>query len=165
MLFRSAEITEGVEIQVLDGDHRVLPDHQDLQAGRGLEPGSVDHLQPVGVEVQTQQLAEALEGRGGDEGEEVVVEVELLQATDTPPPPPDLQSEDGQPLAPPMSTPLLPSSSPAGQALARLKRISHSDLTNHPLHPPVRMSSCRSEERRVGKECLRLCRSRWSPYH
>ena len=25
--------------------------------------------------------------------------------------------------------------------------------------------SMRSEERRVGKECLRLCRSRWSPYH
>ena len=23
----------------------------------------------------------------------------------------------------------------------------------------------RSEERRVGKECFRLCRSRWSPYH
>ena len=23
----------------------------------------------------------------------------------------------------------------------------------------------RSEERRVGKECLRQCRSRWSPYH
>ena len=23
----------------------------------------------------------------------------------------------------------------------------------------------RSEERRVGKECLLLCRSRWSPYH
>ena len=23
----------------------------------------------------------------------------------------------------------------------------------------------RSEERRVGKECLRLCRSRWWPYH
>ena len=23
----------------------------------------------------------------------------------------------------------------------------------------------RSEERRVGKECSRLCRSRWSPYH
>jgi hypothetical protein len=28
--------------------------------------------------------------------------------------------------------------------------------------PPVH---CRSEERRVGKECRRLCRSRWSPYH
>ena len=23
----------------------------------------------------------------------------------------------------------------------------------------------RKRERRVGKECLRLCRSRWSPYH
>ena len=26
-------------------------------------------------------------------------------------------------------------------------------------------SNCRSEERRVGKECCALCRSRWSPYH
>ena len=25
--------------------------------------------------------------------------------------------------------------------------------------------SNRSEERRVGKECLAVCRSRWSPYH
>ena len=54
----------------------------------------------------------------------------LHQATDTPPPPPDLQSDDGQPLAPAMSTPVLPSSSPADQALARLKSISHSDPTN-----------------------------------
>ena len=28
-----------------------------------------------------------------------------------------------------------------------------------------REEALRSEERRVGKECLRLCRSRWSPYH
>ena len=27
------------------------------------------------------------------------------------------------------------------------------------------LNAGRSEERRVGKECLRLCRSRWSPYH
>ena len=27
------------------------------------------------------------------------------------------------------------------------------------------VKAIRSEERRVGKECLRLCRSRWSPYH
>ena len=27
------------------------------------------------------------------------------------------------------------------------------------------LNTKRSEERRVGKECLRLCRSRWSPYH
>ena len=29
-----------------------------------------------------------------------------------------------------------------------------------PLGAPMR-----SEERRVGKECVSLCRSRWSPYH
>src|SRR3546814_15455240 len=26
-------------------------------------------------------------------------------------------------------------------------------------------SESRSEERRVGKECVSMCRSRWSPYH
>ena len=32
---------------------------------------------------------------------------------------------------------------------------------------PIRVLSVqvRSEERRVGKECLHACRSRWSPYH
>ena len=29
----------------------------------------------------------------------------------------------------------------------------------------VRLLTNRSEERRVGKECAILCRSRWSPYH
>src|SRR3546814_18925628 len=29
----------------------------------------------------------------------------------------------------------------------------------------VQMPTSRSEERRVGKECVRTCRSRWSPYH
>ena len=29
----------------------------------------------------------------------------------------------------------------------------------------IAVAGSRSEERRVGKECLRLCRSRWSPYH
>ena len=28
-----------------------------------------------------------------------------------------------------------------------------------------KISVIRSEERRVGKECLYACRSRWSPYH
>ena len=27
------------------------------------------------------------------------------------------------------------------------------------------LSAARSEERRVGKECMPVCRSRWSPYH
>jgi long-chain acyl-CoA synthetase len=34
------------------------------------------------------------------------------------------------------------------------------------VHPSRRtLAQRRSEERRVGKECRRLCRSRWSPYH
>src|SRR3546814_12031731 len=31
--------------------------------------------------------------------------------------------------------------------------------------PPDRRRSVRSEERRVGKECVSRCRSRWSPFH
>src|SRR3546814_2456576 len=29
----------------------------------------------------------------------------------------------------------------------------------------IRAEEARSEERRVGKECVSTCRSRWSPYH
>src|SRR3546814_3224795 len=32
-------------------------------------------------------------------------------------------------------------------------------------HRPANLGSWRSEERRVGKECVSTCRSRWSPYH
>ena len=31
--------------------------------------------------------------------------------------------------------------------------------------PDIVILDLRSEERRVGKECPQLCRSRWSPYH
>src|SRR3546814_11341701 len=31
-------------------------------------------------------------------------------------------------------------------------------------HHGVRITATRSEERRVGKECVSPCRSRWSPY-
>src|SRR3546814_18882655 len=34
--------------------------------------------------------------------------------------------------------------------------LAHAPKTNWPM---------RSEERRVGKECVSTCRSRWSPYH
>src|SRR3546814_14233347 len=34
------------------------------------------------------------------------------------------------------------------------------------VHPPYKSGyAARSEERRVGKECVSTCRSRWSPYH
>src|SRR3546814_1856025 len=32
-------------------------------------------------------------------------------------------------------------------------------------HDPDNAVAGRSEERRVGKECVSTCRSRWSPYH
>src|SRR3546814_5768357 len=32
-------------------------------------------------------------------------------------------------------------------------------------HPLTTATEIRSEERRVGKECVSTCRSRWSPYH
>src|SRR3546814_1417633 len=38
-----------------------------------------------------------------------------------------------------------------------------------PVHPRQQLEAARllarSEERRVGKECVSTCRSRWSPYH
>ena len=40
--------------------------------------------------------------------------------------------------------------------------ITSEDITTNAV---MREKKARSEERRVGKECLRLCRSRWSPYH
>src|SRR6056297_4152194 len=49
--------------------------------------------------------------------------------------------------------------------------VCSSDLRRRPrgrrVRPPERSARTprRSEERRVGKECVSTCRSRWSPYH
>src|SRR3546814_13807332 len=40
--------------------------------------------------------------------------------------------------------------------------IRHAQGLIETAQPPV---TSRSEERRVGKECVSTCRSRWSPYH
>src|SRR3546814_14439903 len=40
-----------------------------------------------------------------------------------------------------------------------------SSLSKFPRSRGGRYSCLRSEERRVGKECVSTCRSRWSPYH
>src|SRR3546814_14812751 len=39
------------------------------------------------------------------------------------------------------------------------------DADDLPVERKVQKSAVRSEERRVGKECVSTCRSRWSPYH
>ena len=46
-----------------------------------------------------------------------------------------------------------------------LNSMGRSGLKSHVLQLTNHQVQGRSEERRVGKECLRLCRSRWSPYH
>src|SRR3546814_13206001 len=43
--------------------------------------------------------------------------------------------------------------------------VSLSNLQRQVLHSTERIGAKRSEERRVGKECVSTCRSRWSPYH
>src|SRR3546814_18552915 len=44
--------------------------------------------------------------------------------------------------------------------VVQLRRLCPAHLPHWQLHCRVR-----SEERRVGKECVSTCRSRWSPYH
>jgi citrate synthase len=51
---------------------------------------------------------------------------------------------------------------PDGRQARLLEHLSVALLNRGPRDHSVR---ARSEERRVGKECRRLCRSRWSPYH
>src|SRR3546814_16383124 len=49
------------------------------------------------------------------------------------------------------------------------QRITHADRLDvrHAEAPAkgIVLVAVRSEERRVGKECVSTCRSRWSPYH
>ena len=54
----------------------------------------------------------------------------------------------------------------AGQFVGLLLRVAGGLVAVETASLPEGLhGSGRSEERRVGKECLRLCRSRWSPYH
>src|SRR3546814_5289882 len=39
------------------------------------------------------------------------------------------------------------------------------DSGRHGVSAALEFAVTRSEERRVGKECVSTCRSRWSPYH
>src|SRR3546814_2669839 len=45
------------------------------------------------------------------------------------------------------------------------KSDSRVSLHRFAVHRSILQQHRRSEERRVGKECVSTCRSRWSPYH
>ena len=51
--------------------------------------------------------------------------------------------------------------------LAQCREVVAHEKAPTPFPPDKVLSAtaCRSEERRVGKECSLTCRSRWSPYH
>src|SRR3546814_17414267 len=49
-------------------------------------------------------------------------------------------------------------------ALGRIAAGQLSDVVRSRLRPLRWVAVARSEERRVGKECVSTCRSRWSPY-
>src|SRR3546814_14694512 len=54
-----------------------------------------------------------------------------------------------------------------GSGGARGRTLLHAErlVVNRDVKPPIIAEAPRSEERRVGKECVRKCRSRWSPEH
>src|SRR3546814_14510306 len=53
-----------------------------------------------------------------------------------------------------------------GKIVRRSKKYHAHDAENaYREGETVRIEETRSEERRVGKECVRTCRSRWSRYH
>src|SRR3546814_3196733 len=52
-----------------------------------------------------------------------------------------------------------------GSVLERAPPLSRSIILNYCKKVVLTGVPIRSEERRVGKECVSTCRSRWSPYH
>ena len=65
---------------------------------------------------------------------------------------------------------LLPAPQVQMERIMQVLRETYALYGFYPLDTPLIESSevllaKRSEERRVGKECASMCRSRWSPYH
>src|SRR3546814_3751332 len=54
---------------------------------------------------------------------------------------------------------------PPGGRRGFIRRASTQRSPDHGACARLRKHQRRSEERRVGKECVSTCRSRWSPYH
>src|SRR3546814_11577729 len=78
--------------------------------------------------------------------------------------------------APRLAVHLDPGHCDSAYTSTRIGRITRAQLIRSTRSAPARLSTRaqalavlpvvnRSEERRVGKECVSTCRSRWSPYH
>src|SRR3546814_17833260 len=65
---------------------------------------------------------------------------------------------------PPIPSVVMPSD-PRGEVCGHVAGASSASATNSVRRNFLSSSEYRSEERRVGKECVSTCRSRWSPYH
>src|SRR3546814_4373927 len=57
------------------------------------------------------------------------------------------------------------SANPLPAELANHPNVEHLGYLDRTVVHEVAAGCDRSEERRVGKECVSTCRSRWSPYH
>src|SRR3546814_9935078 len=53
----------------------------------------------------------------------------------------------------------------ADQTIRHTIELDQRDFSQTPYAYAHRLTLMRSEERRVGKECVSTCRSRWWPYH
>src|SRR3546814_15312309 len=67
-------------------------------------------------------------------------------------------------VAQPQSQPQ-PEPSPAAETTTESADVRNLDTVTVTGSSIRRIDTERSEERRVGKECVSTCRSRWSPYH
>src|SRR3546814_5449571 len=63
------------------------------------------------------------------------------------------------------SSDLTEGASPAAKVARLMSSRSSAKRTGTSKRKPAVSTAPRSEERRVGKECVSTCRSRWSPYH
>ena len=145
-LFRSALSAWRMTLPAAEEEDTVLPRHMLTLAG--LDPACAPPPRTLGLprtiqscgwseEAQERQLLRQVPGRLEGTGGR--------RATEQGP-------ECAQAVAPPRH--IQDAQSPAPAVLTARPKAGHAE-------PRTR----RSEERRVGKECLRLCRSRWSPYH
>src|SRR3546814_18762848 len=53
----------------------------------------------------------------------------------------------------------------AVEPFARISAVLGGETVTGSFPGTTKLTSIRSDERRVGKECVSTCRSRWSPYH